>query len=42
VKDRRCTLAASVLGTSVATLRAVPLVHGLTRTCVHGEPMFFA
>ena len=42
VKDRRCTLAASVFGTSVAALRTVPLVQGLTRTCVHGEPMFFA
>jgi hypothetical protein len=34
--------AANVFGTSVAALRAVPLVQGLTRTCVHGEPMFFA
>jgi hypothetical protein len=43
VKDRRCcTLAASVFGTSVATLRPVPLVQGLTRTCVHGKPVFFA
>jgi hypothetical protein len=42
VKDRRRTLAASVFGAGVAALRAVPLVQGLTRTCVHGEPMFFA
>jgi hypothetical protein len=42
VKDRRCMFAASVFGTSVAALRAVPLVQGLTRTCVHGESMFFA
>jgi hypothetical protein len=34
--------AASVFGAGVAALLAVPLVHGLTRTCVHGEPMFFA
>jgi hypothetical protein len=42
VKDRRRMVPASVFGTSVATLRAVLLVQGLTRTCVHGEPMFFA
>jgi hypothetical protein len=42
VKDRRCMFAASVFGASVAALRAVPLVHGLTRACVHHEPMFFA
>ena len=42
VKDRRCLVAASVFGTRVATLRAVPLVQDITRTCVHGESMFFA
>ena len=42
MKERRYTLAASIFGTSVATLRAVPLVQGLTRTSVRGEPMFFA
>jgi hypothetical protein len=35
-------IAASVFGTGVAALRAVPLVRGLARACVRGEPMFFA
>jgi hypothetical protein len=34
--------AASVFGAGVAALRAVPLVQGLTRTCVRCESMFFA
>ena len=42
VKDRRCMVAASVFGAGVAVLRAVPLVHGLPRACVRGDPMFFA
>jgi hypothetical protein len=42
VKDRRCMVAASVFGTGVAALGPVPLVRGLTHTCVRGEPMFFA
>jgi hypothetical protein len=42
VENRRRMVAASVFGSGVATLRAVPLMRGLERACVRGAPMLFA
>jgi hypothetical protein len=42
VEGRRCTVAASIFGIGVATPRAVPLMPGLARPRVRGDPMLFA